>query len=1230
MEETEKQEKKQSINEKEQEVLRFWKEHKIFEKSLAQNDGKEAYVFYDGPPFATGLPHHGHLLQGTIKDIIPRYQTMRGRYVRRQWGWDCHGLPVENLIEKELGLKQKKDIEEYGVEKFNDKACASVLTYDEEWKRIIPRMGRWVDMDHAYKTMDPEYTESIWWAFATLHGKKLIYEGYKAMHVCPRCETTLAASEVAQGYKDVKDISVYVKFELTDEPGTFFIAWTTTPWTLPGNVALAVGADMTYVKATIGEEKYIVAKDRLESLLKLIGGEEASLVEELQAKEILGASYKPVFDTYAKDETLENHANGWKVYAADFVTTESGTGIVHIAPAFGEDDMALGRKEKLPFVQHVGMDGKIKNEVEGFAGMYVKPKSDDDKERLGTDIAVLKYLQEKGTFFAKENLMHSYPHCWRCDWPLINYAASSWFVNVTALKPRLIEENREISWVPENIRDGRFGKWLEGARDWAISRSRYWGAPIPVWKCNKCANVEVLGSLTQLREKTSSKNEYFVMRHGESETNTKGIVSHKADDPFPLTERGRTQVKTSASKLKEEGIELIIASPILRTKETAEIVAQTLGLPVEDIIFDARIAEVDTGDFNGCDIDDYRAYFTSTLEKFTKPAPNGETLEQMKTRVGELMYDIERKYHGKKILIVTHEYGVWMLDAIAKGATNAEAAWMKVEGGDDYVANAEVREFHFAQIPHNHKYELDYHRPYIDEVHYQCSCELGTMERVLDVFDCWFESGSMPFAQFHYMGDETTKEGKLFMKNFPADFIAEAVDQTRGWFYNMLILSVGLFDRAAFKSVITTGLILAEDGLKMSKKLKNYPDPMDIAEKYGADALRFYMVNSPVVRGEELRFSASGVDEVVKKITLRVENVWSFYDMYGAGATILRIAPESTHVLDRWIVARWKETHAEVTHYLDTHELDKATRPLMPFLDDLSTWYLRRSRDRFKHQQYSSSTASLRDPSDSSSYTNTTLSSDTPRLAFDASSTDATSQDRESAIATTGWVLLQLSRLMAPFMPFLAEEIYQRLSSEDKKESVHLETWPEMSVGLSTVLEEMDTARMIVEVALAVRAQSGIKVRQPLSELSFKLQTKRSPLGADLLEIIKDEVNVKSVNEREDISEDEGGDKSYQRFESGGVVVALNTKITPELKTEGRLRDLIRHVQDARKKAGLVPEDHITLFVSSGEEMEELLSKHRDELMKTANVRDIETSSADAGTEVSVGDVKVRIAIVKK
>jgi isoleucyl-tRNA synthetase len=428
-----------SIPAREEAVLQHWKAESIFQKSLVQTEGNEPYVFYDGPPFATGLPHYGHLLQGTIKDVIPRYQTMRGRYVRRQWGWDCHGLPIENIIEKELGFKAKKDIEEYGIEKFNQKARESVLRYDEEWRAIVPRMGRFVDMENEYKTMDSSYSESVWWAFKTLYDKKLIYEGFKSMHICPRCETTLAASEVAQGYKDTKDISVFVKFKVIKptsdiKEGDYLLAWTTTPWTLPGNVALAISANEQYgVFESKEGQRYIIAS----SLAKKVFGD--NWEEAYQNKgnffgnNLVGLEYEPPFMDYASDKMLANHENGWKIYAADFVTTESGTGIVHIAPAFGEDDMELGKRMKLPFVQHVGMDGIIKEKVKSFAGLHVKPKSDDDKVRLGTDIAILKYLQDTRSFFAKANIQHAYPYCWRCDTPLLNYAASSWFVNVTVL-----------------------------------------------------------------------------------------------------------------------------------------------------------------------------------------------------------------------------------------------------------------------------------------------------------------------------------------------------------------------------------------------------------------------------------------------------------------------------------------------------------------------------------------------------------------------------------------------------------------------------------------------------------------------------------------------------------------------------------------------------------------------------------------------------------------------------
>lgn len=1166
---------KETIATREEAVLARWRDLQVFERTLEETKDKTPYVFYDGPPFATGLPHYGHLLAGTIKDVVPRYQTMRGRFVRREWGWDCHGLPIENLIEKELGFQTKKDIEEYGIEKFNAKARGSVMTYDQEWHRIVPRMGRFVDMDKSYKTMDASYTESIWWAFATLHEKGLIYEGFKSMHICPRCETTLAISEVGMNYKDTKDISVFVKFQLTDEPDTFFVAWTTTPWTLPGNVALAVGSEIVYTvveREAEGETKpsrFIVANDRVETMF---GKEGYRIVGTMHGKELVGKSYVPVFPEYAADETLVNRENGWKVCAGDFVTTESGTGIVHIAPAFGEDDMELGKKEKLPFVQHVGMDGLIRSTLPAFAGLPVKP-SGDDKVRLSTDIAMLKYLQEKGAFFAKENITHAYPYCWRCETPLLNYAASSWFVDVTALKPRLLEENREISWVPEHMQQGRFGKWLEGARDWAISRSRYWGAPIPVWKCNKCGHMETHGSVASLQEKLSSGNTYFVMRHGESDTNVTGTVSYKADDTHPLTERGRAQVASAAAKLKGKGIDLIISSPIERTKETARAVAEVLGLAEDAVLFDERIAEVNTGTFNGCPIDEYRAYFTDTLEKFTKRTPEGENLEEMKSRIGAFLYETNTTYRGKKILLVTHEYGVWMMEALARGATNAEAAALREEGGEDFIANGEVRDLAFLPLPHNERYELDFHRPFIDgATSYKCSCELGLMQRVPEVFDCWFESGAMPFAQFHYMGDERTPEGKAFVKNFPADFIAEGIDQTRGWFYTQLILSTALFDRAPYKSVIVNGLILAEDGQKMSKKLKNYPDPMEIVGKYGADALRYYLMASPAVRGEELRFSTMGVDEVFKKITLRIDNIRSFYTMYIAEDTLITAeVPKSDHLLDRWILARWFETHAEVTHYLDTHELDRAARPIMPFVDDLSTWYVRRSRDRFKSDDVA---------------------------------------DRDAARRTTGWVLAQLAKLLAPFMPFLADDLYARLPIDGKKDSVHLEEWPAMGVSASSILDEMEAVRAVVSLALEVRAKTGIKVRQPLARLESGAELLAGKEA--LLRIIADEVNVKEVV-----------------ITPGHAGATLDTTITPALKAEGQLRDILRHVQEMRKQHDLSPEDRIILSIAGTEKLLSLVHSGADELKKSAGISAIRVEEVETATAIEVDDMTLRLAIAK-
>jgi len=509
---------KQNFAQMEEEILKFWDEQKIFEKSLEIRENSKPYSFYDGPPFATGTPHYGHIVASLMKDTVPRYWTMKGRYVERKWGWDCHGLPIENIAEKELGITRKKEIEEMGVEKFNEFCRSKVLGYVSEWEKVVRRLGRWADMKNSYKTMDLSFMESVWWVFKELWDKGLIYEGYRSMLICPRCETTLSQSETAEGYKDIKDLSVIAKFELEDEPGTFVLAWTTTPWTLIGNVALAVGENIDYAKVRYNDEKgnaqyfilaksiYEIKKDEIFPSFKELKEKEvpptpSEIIEEFKGKDLIGKKYKPLFDYYFKDDNLKNKENGWKIYAGDFVTTEDGTGVVHIAPAFGEDDLQLGKKYKLPFIQHVGMDGIIKEYAGEFAGMNVKPSDDVQK----TDVEIIKYLAKNNLLFAKDKYEHSYPHCWRCETPLINFATSSWFVSVEKIKDKMLECAKDISWTPKHIKKGRFGNWLEGARDWSISRQRYWASVMPIWKCEKCGQIKVFGSVKELEDLSGEK-----------------------------------------------------------------------------------------------------------------------------------------------------------------------------------------------------------------------------------------------------------------------------------------------------------------------------------------------------------------------------------------------------------------------------------------------------------------------------------------------------------------------------------------------------------------------------------------------------------------------------------------------------------------------------------------------------------------------------------------------------
>lgn len=1119
-----------TIKEKEEEILHFWQEHTIFEKSVANpasNEAKRNFSFYDGPPFATGLPHMGHILAGTIKDAIPRYQTMKGSHVRRVWGWDCHGLPIENLIEKKLELKSKKDIEEYGIDKFNDAAYKSVMTYDNEWKEVIPRLGRFVDMEHAYKTMDATYTESIWWAWKTLYEKGLAYEGNKMMHICPRCETTLAQSEVGMNYEDVTDLSVTAKFELMDEPNTFVLAWTTTPWTLPGNVALALDQKAEYSKVLIEgmEGMYILAHKRLEEILKEMKYE---IKETFKGETLVGKSYKPLFP-YFKDSEIENKENIWKIWHADFITLDTGTGIAHEAPAFGADDMELAKANNIPVIKHVKMDGTFTKEVTDFAGMKVKQAGDTQS----ADIEIIKWLAHNGLLFEKHKIIHSYPLCWRCKTPLLNYATSSWFVDVPKMKEKLLSENTRIGWTPEHIRDGRFGKWLEGAREWAVSRARYWGAPLPVWKCKSCDAVKMIGGLKELSVGKQAKNTYYVMRHGESESNVAGIIDCDGDHTNNLTEKGREQALSAVEGLRDKKIDIIVCSPFLRTKRTAEIVAEGLGgLTIEEEI---RFKEFNLGVYDKRKASDY---FKEVGElrylALDTRVEGGETHREMMNRSMSAWSDLEKKYEGKNILIVTHGGPARMLLVGTQLITEEEL--LEDERKDDtvfYPKNAEVRKLEPCIVPRDETGAVNLHRPYIDEVTIPCACG-EDMKRIPDVFDCWFESGSMPFASIHYPFENK----KLFDDNYPAEFIAEGLDQTRGWFYSLINLGVGLFDKAPYKHVIVNGLVMAESGKKLSKSEGNYTDPIELVDKYGADAVRYFLLSSPVVKAENVQFSDKGVEEVYKKLISRLENVISLYEMNKD--IEVRAKNTSPVLLDTWIVSRMHEVIAQATRGYDTYALDEATRPLEQLIDDISVWYVRRSRGRLKG--------------------------------------DTGDTDKQYAFETLAYVLLNLSLVMAPVMPFLAERLYKAVkdTKDNARESVHLESWPEGGDSSKELTKAMQDVREVVSLALMVRTKEGISVRQPLQALKTNILIDKA-----YYDLIQDEVNVKQIH----------SDTSFTEK------ISLDTTLTDELVREGDVRNLMRAVQDMRKEMNLSPKDVVTLTLQSAQDIGSL-----DELQKTCNV----------------------------
>lgn len=970
-----------NLFQKEQEILKFWQKSKIFEKSVDKKHPQGEYSFYDGPPFATGLPHYGHIVASLLKDVFPRYKTMRGYKVTRKWGWDCHGLPIESLVEKDLGIKDKVDIEnKIGIDKFNEACRQKVMKYADEWKKFIPMIGRWVDMEDDYKTMDLEYMESIWWVFKQLWDKDLIYEGYKSMHICPHCETTLSNFEVSQAYKDIDDLSVIAKFELASEPNTYLLAWTTTPWTLPGNVALAIGGGVDYVKVLADNKNYILAKANLEIIFK---DTEYKIINKIEAKDLINKKYKPLFDFSNHD--LEHKENLYTIQSADFVTIEDGTGIVHIAPAFGDDDMNLGQTKNLPFIQHVDLSGhftKVMVNFGDFVGLEVKPKQDTQE----TDKKVIKYLKEKDLAFKVEEYEHSYPHCWRCDAPLLNYATSSWFVNVSKIKDKIVKNNQEINWVPENFQEGRMGKWLEGARDWSISRQRYWGSVLPIWKC-ECGEIKVMGSIQDLE------------------------------------------------KISEQKIN-------------------------------------------------------------------------------------------------------------------------------------------------------DLHKHNVDKITFKCPKCKKEMTRIPDVFDCWFESGSMPYASIHYPFDPSSlssqssdnygarnKDSKIALpKGFPCNFVAEGQDQTRGWFYTLLVLSTALFNKPAFKNVVVNGIVLAEDGQKMSKRLQNYPDPTELIKKYSADVLRYYLLSSSVVKAGDLCFLEKDVATIYSRYFLTLLNVLSFYKMYQQDSDLELGKIEN--LLDSWVLIKLKEFKKEISNNLENYELKKCLDLIGSFILELSTWYLRRSRDRFK------------------------------------------SADKNAG-QTLYYLLLEFSKIIAPFLPFMAEYIYQELKGSS--ESVHLLAWPELKnlePREMELLNNMKKVREIVEKIHNLRSELGLKVRQPLALAKYHFGTTK--LDEQLEKIIIEEVNVKKI-------------EFFKRLKDQEV--DLDTKLTPELKQEGNLRELIRNINALRKKAKLTIEDKIEVyFQTENQELIDLIKNNEEELKNSVLAQNFNNEKIEDGLiekEFQVNEYKIMTNLKK-
>ncbi len=1026
----------------EQETLQFWEQHHIFEKSLTKGEGKP-YSFYDGPPFATGLPHYGHILAGVLKDIVPRYWTMKGYRVPRRFGWDCHGLPIEYEINKALKVESRKQVLALGIDKYNAACRGIVQRYSQEWKRTVRRVGRWVDMERAYFTMDVSFMQSVWWVFQQLYNKGLIYEGYKVVPYSVGVSTPLSNFEAGLNYKEVQDPAVTISFPVAGEPDTAFLAWTTTPWTLPSNLALAVGRDIDYVRARQKEsgKTYIVAGALLGAVFKE-AEKNVEVVATVKGAQLIGMKYEPLFPYF-----VSGVPNGFRVIHSDHVTTESGTGIVHLAPAFGEEDYYVCLKEGIPVVNPVDDDGRFTAEVSDYEGKAVK---DADKE-------IIAELKRRGRLFRRETIVHSYPFCWRSDTPLIYRAVSSWFVAVEKIKANLLRNNQATNWVPEALRDGRFGNWLENARDWAISRNRFWGTPIPIWR-NPEGELVCIGSKAELE----------------------------------------------------------------------------------------RLA--------GGRVEDLHMEFVDRLEV---PSPTGKS----------------------------------------------------------------------------------------------------PLKRIPDVLDCWFESGSMPYAQWGY----PFANAEAFQTGFPADFIAEGLDQTRGWFYTLMVIGTALFDKAPFRNVVVNGLILAEDGKKMSKRARNYPDPVEVLERHGADALRLYLIDSPVVKAQELRFSETGVRDVVRQILLRWWNAYSFFVSY---ANVDNFRPrgdygQTPNVLDQWVLSRLNHLVQNTQTEMEGYRLFNVVPALLQFIEALTNTYIRFNRRHFWQE--------------------------------------GMPEDKRLAYETHYHVLLTLSKTMAPFAPFLAEVTYQNLArvAPRREESVHLEPFPEpLPRFVHTQMEDaVQVMEMLVMLGRNFRERIHVKAKIPLRQMRI---IHRDPKVLEALKpfqpYFQDELNIRAIeyDSREDqfiqvtakanfpvlgkrlgpkmkavaaqiqklgvgeIVRLEKGETlvlegepitlsevEIRRTSRGGhphvlssqlVSIEVDPTVGPEQVLEGLAREVIRKVQQARKNADFLLDDRIRLELGCPGDLAEAVQAHRALIQRETLATEFRLTSEPGGEHVEEAELdegRVRVGLTR-